>query len=136
LGIGKQLLEGWSGKGGLFAEVEANVVTVIWMLSSDAEQVGIQTRLPPVSRMLPCAGPCAMGIFSNWGEKILKDFKEMRKGLKTSVKSWIMVLGVLKWSRIFLGGFSHLGKKDRVAVWEAICRQVYSSAVDRYILMR
>lgn len=65
-----------------------------------------------------------------------RTWSRQRKGLKPSVKSWIMVLGVLKWRRIFLEGFSHLGKKDWVAVWEANCRQVYSSAVDRYILMK
>ena len=37
LGTGERLLEGQSGKGGLAAEVEANVVTAICMLSCDGE---------------------------------------------------------------------------------------------------
>lgn len=37
LGVGEQLLEGWLGKGGLVAGIEANVVPALWMLSCDGE---------------------------------------------------------------------------------------------------
>lgn len=92
---------GWSWRGNRCLDV------VLWWRG------GWHPVMFAMCRILLCA--CSGGPYTDEQKKILRNLQQTKEGLKTSVKSWIMVLGTLKWNRIFLEGFSHLGRKDRVA---------------------
>lgn len=85
------MLEGWSGKRGLIAGVEADMVTV-WMLSCDGEGAGIQI-------CLPCAessSVLAMGGLMQMCRKSTEELRADKRRVKNKCESWIMVLGTLK----------------------------------------